>query len=238
MSDRGHIEGIRILDKGTGIAGLPRGREGEGTRGSGLAGKGKDEAAETFFWKTLMKERMKMKRTLKGHLRPATVMAAVLVAGCNINKQLPPGSKVIVEPNSRTIHITELRDDNNTCIWDDNNYLDIPVTLWVLNSEDKPIGDTEVAIYVDWSGNTFSGVEALKLYDDRNGNGIVEDPEELVSGAGEGIFTTKTSRYNGDKRVLLRINLSCKFQGRLIAVSGGQVGGLDIDITTKGGGAE
>jgi len=158
------------------------------------------------------------------------VLVTILLTGCNSAQQLPTNSRVVVEPGNREIVITELRDDNDNCIWFEGNYLDTPVSIRVVNGDDSPIGESDLAIYVDWSGNTFPGVQALKLYDDTNGNGVVDDPEELVSGNGDAIFTTKTSKYNGDKTVLLRMNLSCEFEGNLYALSGGKVGSMAVNI--------
>ena len=57
----------------------------------------------------------------------------------------------------------------------------------------------------------------LKLYDDKNGNGVVDDPEELVSDFGQLQFTTKTKEFSGEKLMFVRMDLACAYKE-----SGGQ----------------
>ena len=161
----------------------------------------------------------------------ALSLLSSLFTACGTDQQLQPGSSVVIDPAVRDIEIVELLDANGLCIFSEDNFLDSPVAIRVLDSTGGPVGNADLTVYTDWSGNTFpNGFEALKLYEDRNGNGVVDDPAELVSGASDAIFRTETDEFNGDKLLLLRINLSCGYRGQVYAISDGITGGMDIQI--------
>ena len=91
-----------------------------------------------------------------------------------------------------------------------------------------------MSVYAEFAGNTFTGLTALALYADNNGNGLVDAPDELVSGVEDGIFRAKTGRETGSIRLLLRINLSCAFRARVYAFSGPVSGVMEINVTAIG----
>ena len=171
-----------------------------------------------------------MRQQKRYYLAALLFFSSGLLGGCGDDEQLPPGTAVQITTGDRKFTVTELRDDADVCIWFDENHLDIPVSIQVVNGQGSPIGEAELTLYVDWSGNTYPGREALKLYEDRNGNGVVDDPAELVSGSDDEIFVTRTRRYSGDKLMLLRVNLSCKWRGVVYAIAGGYSASMEIEV--------
>ena len=148
---------------------------------------------------------------------------------------MPHDAQMRISPESRTINIADRRDAEGRCFIDQNQYLDQPVVVSMVNGDGAPLGDVEIRVYVDFSGNTYPGTPVLMLYDDMNGNnnGIIDD-FELVSGVGDDIAVVKTDYYGGDRPLLLRINVSCPFKGDLFAFSAGVSASSPIELSIVG----
>ena len=150
------------------------------------------------------------------------VSLSVLVSACGETDQLPPGAALSISPGSRIINVENRSDPNGICLVDRSIYVDMPIVLSMVDSNGSPLGHVDVSVYVDFSGNTFPGTPVLELYDDRRGNnnGVIDD-FELVSGAGDDIAIVKTDLYGGDRPLLLRMNVSCPYEGDVFAFSDG-----------------
>ncbi len=159
------------------------------------------------------------------------LLAVWVLSGCVQSGQLDINGQLKISPDVKSITIVETKDSSNRCIYDAGYYLDMPVVISMVDSLGYAQGDTPVSVYVDYSENTFSGPPTLSLYADSNGNGVIDDPDELVSGFDHDIFQGTTSRYNAELYLLLRINLSCAFTGQVTAISGPMTGALSIDLT-------
>lgn len=157
---------------------------------------------------------------------------AILNSGCS-SDQLPNDTQISISPASHTIDIIEQRDANDRCLFNPDNHVDLPLVLGLTNGDGSPIGDSEISVYLDFAGNTFSGFPALSLYEDRNSNGVVDAETELVSGSDDDIAVVKTGRYDGSHRMLLRVNLSCGYRGGVYAVAGGNVARSSISVTAE-----
>jgi len=91
-----------------------------------------------------------------------------------------------------------------------------------------------MSIHLDLAANTFSGFPVLELYDDRNNNGVIDAPEELVSDNVDEGFETKTDSDKGDKFVIVRVNLSCPYRGTLGAfIEGGVFNSIGISVEER-----
>ncbi len=143
---------------------------------------------------------------------------------------LPIGSEVVISPREKTWDITPAKDENGDCIWSDDFYQDEPILISVKDAQGSPIGKIDLSVSLDLSGNTFSGVPALKLYEDRNSNGVPDDPDELVTSNTDPLFTTETKRYTGEKVLILRMNLSCQYKGQLFVSAGSFQGFADFEV--------
>jgi hypothetical protein len=155
----------------------------------------------------------------------------VSLAGCGggDSNPIPVGGKV-------TMSQTEINwklGNPGVCV-EDANYNDHVVFITVTDSSDRPLGDVEVLMSVDLTGNTSPGVPVLKLYEDKNSNGVVDDPEEYVSGVGDPFFKTRTDKYSGTKMIILRVNLTCTYSGILNVFSGSAATGrLDVNVVPE-----
>ena len=159
----------------------------------------------------------------------AAVLSGVLLAGCSTD-QLPIGSTLRISPEDRNIRIVELLDENGTCIFFDNNFVDTPVVITLVDAQQSPIGDAEVSVYLDFAENTFTGVPVLGLFRDLNGNGVIDDESEFVSGINDPIAMVRTRDFSGDSTLLLRVNLSCAFRGEMFAFVDGVTATATISV--------
>lgn len=144
----------------------------------------------------------------------------VLLSGCSGEPYTTSQSSIVLSPPSSSYDIEELKDAEGACLFSSEFYQDVAIRLALTDGLGRAIGDAPVTVYVDYTANTFSGREALQLYSDINGNGVVDTPDELVSGAGDEAFRSRTRNSNGTLDLLLRINLSCAYRGNLYAFSG------------------
>lgn len=157
----------------------------------------------------------------------------VLISACD-QQQLPVGAELSISPESRSIIVSDRSDADGNCFIDPGQYVDMAIVLTAVNADGAPLGDLNVRVYVDYSGNTFPGYPVLALYDDRrgNGNGVIDD-HELVSGDGDAIAVVKTDYYGGDRPLLLRVNVSCPYKGDVFAFSDGISATSNIEIIAE-----
>jgi len=164
-----------------------------------------------------------------------------LLTGCT-NDQLPIGATMQITPDDRSINVVELRGDDEICLYIEENYVDLPVVVTLVDGQQSPIGGADISVYVDFAENTYTGVAALKLYQDNNGNGVIDDESEYLSGIDDPIARVRTRDLSGDSNLLLRVNLSCAFRGEIFAFSDGVSASASISVeaisspTTSAGG--
>lgn len=168
-----------------------------------------------LFWKTIA----------------ATALAGALTA-CNdgSDNPLPGGATVNVSPQNKSFDIAENLDQAGNCIIDDTRYIDQYITISVNDVHGSPIGQADLTVSADYGANTFSGYPVMALYDDTNGNGVIDGPEERVTDADDPLFRTKTAEYTGERVLILRMNLSCSFRGSVNAMSDGFFGSGDFEV--------
>jgi len=154
-----------------------------------------------------------------------------LVCACSTDPQLTPDSTIRITPTSQNYEVEELLDDEGNCILIPDFFQDLPISMTVINGSNQAVGNVNITVFTDFSGNTFSGFESLQLFSDSNGNGVVDSPDELVSGSGDDAFSIRTDRFSGTANLLLRVNLSCEFRGNVYAFSGAAAGISEIGVT-------
>lgn len=161
----------------------------------------------------------------------AAALAATLLA-CNdgSDNPLPAGATINISPTSKSFDIVEDRDEEGNCIFDVNNTIDQYVTIAVRSQQGSPIGQADLAISLDFGANSFSGLPVMELYDDMNGNGVADGPEERVSDANDPLFRAHTEEYTGERVVILRLNLSCAYRGSLNVMSDGFTGTGNYEV--------
>ncbi|MEE9334678.1 MAG: hypothetical protein V3U65_11380 [Granulosicoccaceae bacterium] len=144
-----------------------------------------------------------------------SLLASITLLGCDSSGQLPSDAEVRISPEGQSIDITQITNSNGGCVFNPNNYVDTPLLLSVHDGDGSPIGEAEISVNIDYSGNTFSGPPVLALYEDLNSNGVVDADTELVSGREDNGYVGETRQYSGDKHMFLRINLSCSYIGNI-----------------------
>jgi len=144
---------------------------------------------------------------------------------------VPSDGTLEISPNSHTIQTASLSDDAGQCLYFSENYIDIPLVFQLSTSNGSPIGDAWIEVYADFSAGTYSGEPVLALYDDFNGNGVVDSETELISGIENDIPRIKTGQYTGSKNALLRVNLSCPYRAEIRGIAGGIYGSAVIQVT-------
>lgn len=159
-------------------------------------------------------------------------LAAFGAAGCDTG-QLPPGATLSIAPDTRRFVIVERLDADGRCVHDPDHHVDEPLVISLRDAQGAPIGDAEVRVHVTFAENTYSGRAALALYDDANGNGVVDAESELVSGADDALARVRTSRYGGERVLLLRVNLSCGYRASVLAYAEGTVGLASVEVVDE-----
>lgn len=159
----------------------------------------------------------------------------VAISACNSsNDQIPPNSQITVSPSSYTWTVTEYLDDIGQCIYFTDVYQDTVVQISVLDSNERPIGEVDISMYLSPSNSTspveFDNEYVFYLYDDFNGNGVVDHPQELVSSTGDSIlYDTQTEKYHGTKSMIIRTNTSCGgYRATLNVYAGTAYGSMEI----------
>lgn len=160
--------------------------------------------------------------------------ALLALQGCGGESEnaVPAGSTVKVTPEEISWEIPN-NTENGLCAYDPNNYVDQTISISVLNGAGQPLGDIELTIALNLSSATYSGTAPVQLYDDQNGNGVPDHPQELVSDENSGVFRTSTGKYSGTKFVMVRTNLSCPYKTSLYAFAGTTAGKTDIVVVEK-----
>ena len=161
---------------------------------------------------------------------PAAALALAAALGACDTAQLPPGAALTITPEEQSYTVPDRRDDNGLCLIDPNLYVDLPLVFALRDAQGSPIGDAELSVYVDFGDNTYGGYPVLELYEDVNGNGVVDPESELVSGEGDEIARVRTDRYGGDAVLLLRMNLSCGYRGGVIGFVDGVSAGASFEV--------
>lgn len=157
--------------------------------------------------------------------------SAILAIACS-SEQLPVDAALSMTPEERRVEIVEYRDADGRCTFDPNRFVDLPVLMRLRAGNGSPIGGAAVRVYVDFAANTFSGYPALALYEDRNGNGVVDADAELASDADDAIATVRTDD-DGAHALLLRVNISCPYRGEVFAYVGGVGAQASIEVSAR-----
>lgn len=161
-----------------------------------------------------------------------TVVVSLCVVSCS-NDDVPVNARLLITPEAHTTTIIEQHDVGERCLYDASNYVDLPIVLQLTTDNGSPIGDRPISVYVDFAANTFSGIAVLSLFDDLNGNGVVDEDVELISAKNDSIARVKTDRWTGARSLLLRVNLSCSFKGEIFAFTGGVTGRAAVDVVAQ-----
>jgi hypothetical protein len=115
-------------------------------------------------------------------------------------------------------------------------YQDHYFRIALLNENGIPLTDIRMLVHLQLTENTFSGTPVLKLYADRNDNGVVDEPEEYVSSSMDPAYSTKTGSSDGEIAVIVRANLSCVYAGSVSAFAGKNASGRFTIRIREGGG--
>lgn len=159
-------------------------------------------------------------------------VCVLVISGCS-NDTLPIGAMLTVTPEQHNTEIVEQKDAAGRCVYYPGNTMDIPVILQLNTVNGSPIGGATLKVYLGFGANTYHGLPVLALYDDLNGNGVVDEESELVSGLEDDIAQVMTGKWTGARSLLLRINLSCSFRGELFAYTAGVSVRAEIEVTAS-----
>ncbi len=154
-------------------------------------------------------------KIIKFRIVIVSLLASMSLLGCDSSGQLPSDAEVRISPESHSIDITQVTTANGGCAFNPNNYVDTPLLLSVHDEDGSPIGEADIRVNIDYSGNTFLGPPVLALFEDLNSNGVVDAETELVSSSEDDGYVGETRKYSGDKHMFLRINLSCAYKGNV-----------------------
>jgi len=164
--------------------------------------------------------------------RVSLIVNTVLLVSCT-SDVVPVDARLTISPERHSLFITEFVNESGRCVFSDQLFMDIPILLTLTTANSSPIGDAAINVYTDFSENTFSGQAVLALFDDINGNGVVDAENELISGANDDIASVTTDTDTGSRRLLLRINLSCAFTAELRAFSGAASSLATIEVLSQ-----
>lgn len=161
--------------------------------------------------------------------RPITALVLLALAGCT-SGQLPNGATLTIAPAESRFTIVGRRDAEGRCSIDPARYVDLPFVIALRDAQGSPIGGAELSVHTTFSANFYSGYPVLELYEDRNGNGVIDEESERVDGEEDGIVRVMTSRYGGEHTLLLRKNLSCAYRGHLHAFVDGVATSAELEV--------
>ncbi len=164
--------------------------------------------------------------------RQFIVFAGVLAlhSGCN-SEQLPVNASLVISPEQRSYEIADNRNEDGSCFIDPEYHIDMPFVVRLAGPEGSPIGGVTLEAYVSLASNTFSGYPVLSLYEDRNGNGIVDADSELVSNVGDDLASLRTDDVSGSYSLLVRANLSCAYRGEVFVFGHGVSASASIGVS-------
>ena len=160
-------------------------------------------------------------------------IAAIGLLGACDSGQLPVGASLSVEPSERSFLVEPNVQEDGTCVINPSLFIDMPFVLRLSGPDGSPIGDADVSAYLDLASNTFSGVPVLALFEDRNGNGIVDADTELVSNFDDDLAVVQTEDISGDFTLLVRANTSCPYRGELFVFTDGVTATANIEILAE-----
>ena len=175
-------------------------------------------------------------------LKPVLLVAFVVslsACGGGDSNPVPVNSNVTLSSSDSKWEISPSYDPNTgACLYSDNFYVDEVLVVSVTDSSSRPLGDVSVFMTLSLAGNTFLGetpggttfTAPFKLYEDMNGNGVVDDPEELVSAVGDPFYFTRTDEYTGTKMIVVRVNVSCTYRGYLTVTAGSASARFEIEV--------
>jgi hypothetical protein len=155
-----------------------------------------------------------------------------LVLGCDTG-QLPVDSSLEVSPSERKLVVSSQRTEDGLCVFNPESYIDYPFVARISGPDGSPIGGSSLRIYLSFGENTFSGIPVMALYEDRNGNGVVDADTELASSADDDLATLKTDDVTGQTAFLVRANISCPYQGELFIYGDGVSATATITIEDR-----
>jgi len=176
-----------------------------------------------------------MKRNLKTRAirarlcRLAMLVWAVPLVACGTDDVVPAGAVLTMSPDAYSIEaldVGSVADDSpddaaTSCDVQPDQFQDIPLQFSLTTQEGSPLGGVSFFVHLEFAGNTFSGQPRLSLFDDTNGNGVVDSPQELISAPDSPLPHVKTDKWSGTRYLLLRVNLSCPFVGNVYAYGAG-----------------
>jgi len=149
----------------------------------------------------------------------------------NRTDQLPVGAQVRIAPGDQMIRINSTFEEGSGCFTEGGLFQDVPLLISVTDSQDAPLGEVPVSVYADLTANTFNGVDVLQLFADFNGNGVVDGPNELVTSSDSGVFTADTDEFDGTAFLILRMFLTCPYEGEVFAFSGAASTTMNVGVS-------
>ncbi len=158
------------------------------------------------------------------------IFSSFVLTGCNSETIVTPDSQLRISPDATSFDIVEFRDPAGNCVFSTDFYQDVPVSIVLVDSLNRSLGNTPVTVYADFTGNTFSGPEALQIFIDNNGNAVVDNIDELVSGVGDDAVSIRTDDDFGRVDLLVRVNLSCSYRGNLYAFAGPAAASVSFSV--------
>lgn len=163
-------------------------------------------------------------------VRHVPLLMMALASGCS-DRVVPQDAVLTVTPDAHETTVIPERDDYGRCQLYADRFMDIPLHMQLSTADGTPIGNATLAVHADFTAQSFSGYPLVQLFDDRNGNGVVDEQSELVSGEDHDAVTVKTDRWSGARGLLLRINLSCAFKSDVLVLAGGVSGRASIEVS-------
>jgi len=160
-------------------------------------------------------------------------LLCTLLGACDGGDQLPSQATLSISPAARTYTIVEYRDTQDRCRFDANRFVDVPIVMSLRDGDGASLGGVTVNVYVDFAANTFGPFSPLALYEDRNGNGIVDADTELVSAEGDDIARVELDALHGSRALLLRANLSCAYRSELFAYVDGVTASASVEVSAR-----
>jgi len=152
-------------------------------------------------------------------------LMACCLFSCNDTDQVPVGAQIKAFPEE----VNWIVGPAETCIFSPDYYNDTIVTLSLVDENNSGIVDTAMDVSLDLSEAAFTGTERLRLYYDKNVDGIYTE-DEKVSVADGPLFSARTDSLNGVLRVMVRVNLSCPYKGTLYAYAGSTAAAVGFNI--------
>lgn len=158
----------------------------------------------------------------------ASVVAACGSTGSD-SPEVPPNASIEIVTGDREWEINQALDSdgNPVCL---GLYQDEPVVVLVADSQGRALGNVDLTFSLTLSGNTLSVPPIVSLYDDMNGNGVADHPEELVSGENDPLFTTQTDERDGSAFAIVRLDLSCVYASTLTVFGAGMAASVDFTV--------